>query len=43
MSGFEVEELTLDELAAIPDFIAELAVGCGYMFCGACGTDGLTP
>jgi len=37
MADFEILELTAEELSAIPDFIGELALGCGYLLCGACG------
>lgn len=36
MDEFEVQELTLEELNAIPDLLAELAAGCGWLGCGAC-------
>lgn len=42
MSMFEIEELTVEELNALPDLIAELALGCGYIFCGGCHPDKLT-
>jgi|GEM_PF-4010015 hypothetical protein len=33
---FDVQELTVEELKALPDLIGELALGCGYILCGAC-------
>jgi len=36
MGEFKVEELTLEELSAIPDLLTELAAGCGWFACGAC-------
>lgn len=32
---FDVQELTVEELKALPDSIGELVLGCGYILCGA--------
>lgn len=36
MEKFEIEELTVEELAAIPELIATLEGGCGVIVCGSC-------
>jgi hypothetical protein len=38
MERFEIEELTFEELAALPELVATLENGCGKAFiCGSCG------